>query len=469
MQAVTRKSDKSDTVEDQKASIIPKVTVSVLPIGSSMDMHALRKDMSPLEDSFRKRKIDESLLRDFVKTDKEWRESIVKLNESRSQKNKLSIAINAKRGDSELLEQARALDKSMIDLEKCTKELDEKRELLLLALPNIIDPLQPLDVVKPIIVVGRPRVEASRVADFEEQYPGVEFTQVRTAKTQYDIIKEYGLVNEERGAEFSGARFYYKLNELSLLDLALSLHSMKILQQSGFNPITPPYLVKREVEAKATTLDAFEEMLYKVEGEDLYLIPTAEHPIAAFNSGKVIPEAELPLRYCGFSTAFRKEAGAHGKDTKGIYRNHHFNKVEQYIIAAPNQIEDELNRVINNQAALLLSLNIPVRAIYLPTWDMDKKAILHVDVEGWFPGQNRFGELGSHATVGSWQASRMNVKYLPKGQQTPALVHTLYGTMVPVERTLACMLENNLGEDGIIHIPKVLADMIGIDEIKPRK
>ncbi|EQD36156.1 seryl-tRNA synthetase, partial [mine drainage metagenome] len=157
-------------------------------------------------------------------------------------------------------------------------------------------------------------------------------------------------------------RFYYKLNELSLLDLALSLHSMKVLQQGGFSPITPPYLVKREVESRATTLDAFEEMLYKVEGEDLYLIPTAEHPIAAFNSGRVIPEAELPLRYCGFSTAFRKEAGAHGKDTKGIYRNHHFNKVEQYVIATPSQIEDELNRVINNQAVLLLSLNIPIRA-----------------------------------------------------------------------------------------------------------
>ena len=288
-------------------------------------------------------------------------------------------------------------------------------------------------------------------------------------KTQYDIIKEYGLVNEEKGAELSGTRFYYKQNELSLLDLALSLHAMKVLQQSGFNPITPPYFVKKEVEAKATTLDAFEETLYKIEGKDLYLIPTAEHPIAAFNSGRIIPEAELPLRYCGFSTSFRKEAGAHGKDTKGIYRNHHFNKVEQYIIATPDHIEDELNNVINNQATLLRSLNIPVRAIYLPTWDMDKKAILHIDIEGWFPGQNRFGELGSHATVGSWQASRLNIKYLTKEQQNPSLVHTIYGTMVPIERTLACMLENNLGEDGTIHIPKILADMIGINEIKPKK
>ena len=469
MPAITRRSESHDTMSDQKNGLIPRVTVSAMPIGSSMNMHALRKDMSPLEDSFKKRKLDETLLRDFVKTDKEWRASMVKLNDMRAQKNKLSIAINANRGDSALLEQARTLEKGMIELEKRAKELEEKRELLLLALPNIIDPLQPLDVVRPIIVIGKPRVVATRVADFEEQYPGVEFTQVRTVKTQYDIIKEYGLVNEERGAEFSGARFYYKQNELTLLDLALSLHAMRLLTQSGFSPITPPYLVKREVEARATTLDAFEETLYKIEGEDLYLIPTAEHPIAAFNSGKVIPETDLPLRYAGFSTAFRKEAGAHGKDTKGIYRNHHFNKVEQYIITTPAQVEDELNRVINNKVALLLSLNIPVRAIYLPTWDMDKKAILHVDVEGWFPGQNRFGELGSHATVGSWQASRLNVKYMPKGQETPVHVHTIYGTMVPVERTLACMLENNLGEDGTIHVPKVLADMIGIDEIKPRK
>ncbi len=446
---------------------VPHISISKMTIRSSMEIRALRRDMRPLEESFRKRRIDDAPLRAFIAKDKEWRDTLSELNKKRSKKNGLTLEISKDRRNKELLELARAVGNSMIDIESRIKGLSEERERLLLALPNLVDPLMPMDELKNIAFVGVPKVDVKRIADFEEKYPEVAYTQTRLTKMQYDIIREYGLADEAKGAELAGARFYYKMNELTLLNLALSLHAVKMLRERGFRLMTPPYLVKRQVEMMATSMDAFEEAIYKVEGEDLYLIPTSEHPIAAYNSNTTFKEVELPLRLGGFSTSFRREAGAHGKDTKGIYRNHHFDKVEQYIICTPEQVEDELNRVIGNQASLLTSLGIPFRAIILPTWDMDKKAVFHIDLEGWFPGQTRYGELGSHANVGTWQASRLNIKYTPTGATEPVLVSTIYGTLVPVERTLACVLENSIDENGVIHMPKVLSDISGVDTIIP--
>jgi len=453
--------------QNENADAVPRFAVARMPIGSSMELKALRKDMSPLEESFTKRQIDIKILDSFKKKDEEWRTALAKLEAYRKEKNRISLEIVKNKGDEKLLDEAKAIEKSKAELEEAEKRISEERDNLLLNLPNLVNPLQPVDEAKTLAFVGVPKVDAKRVAEFKEQYQGVNYVEAKNTKKQYDIIKEYALVDEEKGADLAGARFYYKLNELTVLDLALSLHAIKILRKQGFTTITPPYLVKKYVEAMATTLDAFEEAIYKIEGEDLYLIPTAEHPIAAFNHGTTFAEKDLPLRYGGFSASFRKEAGAHGKDTKGIYRNHHFNKVEQYIICTPEQVEDGVNLVVQNQTQLIRSMDIPCRAILMPTWDMDKKAVFHIDVEGWFPGQNRYGELGSHASVGSWQAARLNMKYVPSGKEDSQYVHTIYGTMVPVERTLACMLENNLDDDGIIHIPKVLADLSGIDEIKP--
>ena len=451
---------------DKQNIIVPRIKISTLKVGSSMDVYSMRRDSSLWEESFVKRRMDSRLLKEFIQKDKEWRQIVVQLDEFRSKRNKISHQISREQGNQSLVEQARELNKNMEDLESKIKDVVSDRDKLLLSIPNLVDPLQPIDNATTIAVLGTPHVDEAKVENFRKENPDINFKKVQLTMNQYDIIKKYKLVNEERGAELSGSRFYYKTNELSILDMSLSLYAMKILYNDGFQAITPPYLVKRYVEERATTLDAFEETLYKVEGEDLFLIPTAEHPIAAFNAGVVFNKEQLPLRYAGFSTSFRKEAGSHGKDTKGIYRNHHFNKVEQYVITDPEKMEDELNTLINNQVKFLLSLNIPVRIIKLPAWDMDKKAIFHVDIEGWFSGQNRFGELGSHAIVGTWQATRLNIKYLPSEKEDAQYVCTIYGTMLPVERTLACMLENNLGEDGTITVPKPLADISGINEIK---
>jgi len=461
--------DSKNNVKINNIPIVPRIVLGNPTLGSSMDLRLLRRDFKPLEDSIRKRRLNENVLNEFFGKDAEWREKIAILDGLRAEKNKLAAKIRTVGVDQDLIKKAKGIDVEIVKAEKFLAEVKERRDSLMLELPNLIDPEVPLNDVKTLVYFGIPKVDIRRIADFEEKYPGAAYEESRSVKAQYDIIREYDLADEEKGAQLSGARFYYKKNELTILDNALSLYALKILRAKGFSPITPPYLVKREVEAKATTLDAFAEAIYKIEGEDLYLIPTAEHPIAAYSIGRVYPQKDLPIKFAGYSPAFRKEAGSHGKDTKGIYRNHHFNKVEQYIICTPDQTEDALNTVVNNQVELLNNLGIPLRVIKLPSWDMDKKALLHVDVEGWFPGQNRYGELGSHASVGSWQAARLNIKYLTSSGSESKFVNTIYGTMSPIERTLACVLENGfVPSTGEISIPKPLADISGIDKILPK-
>ena len=450
---------------------LPRIKISDLNVGSTMDVRALRKDPSILEDVFKKRKLDDAPIKEFYRLDEEWRSVLQQVSAYNAEKNKLSIKIsktNSEVARKELIEEAAKINAKMATAEENLRVIAKKREEVLLSLPNLVDPLVPLENQVTIFKYGKPKVLLTKIADFEEQ-EGDNYIPVKSVKSQYDILKEYDLADEDKGGKLAGQRFYYMKNELVLLDSALTLYAMRKLYNKGFKPIIPPYMVKKFVEVGATTLGAFEEMLYKIEGEDAYLIPTAEHPIAAYHSDSTLEEKDLPIRYVGFSAAFRKEAGAHGKDTKGIYRNHHFNKVEQYIICKKDQIEDELNGTIKNQCELLKDLNIPFRVILIPAWDMDLKAIFHVDVEGWFPGQNKYGELGSHANVGTWQAHRLNIKYQKTGISEEAYVNTIYGTMVPIERTLACILENGLEEDGTIRVPKVLADISGIEEIKPKK
>lgn len=453
-----------------KEKEIPWIKLSDLPISSSMDVRGLREHKEILKESFRKRRLDSAIVEEVYNLDKEWRDFQKAADALRAEKNKLSKEISKTEDEKvkeKLKKNAAELDKNMVETEKRLREITKKRRIVLMSLPNIVDPNVPLEEIKVIFKWGTPKVLNVRIADFEEK-EGKDYVMVKSIKSHYDILREYGLADEEKGGEVAGQRFYYMKNELVLLDMALSMYAMKKLYNKGFRPIIPPYMVKRFVEEGATTFAAFEEMIYKIEGEDSYLIPTSEHPIAAYHSNSILDENSLPIRYAGFSASFRKEAGAHGKDTKGIFRNHHFNKVEQYIICKKEDVEKELNGTIRNQVELLKDLGLPLRVIAIPAWDMDAKAIYHFDVEAWFPAQNTYREMGSHATVGTWQAYRLNIRYR-KNNGERDYPHTIYGTMVAVERTLAAVLENCLEEDGRIIVPKPLAELCGIDEIKPKK
>jgi seryl-tRNA synthetase len=446
-----------------------EVPQTIPQVYSSMEIKRLRKSYDVLRVSLEKRRLPTEILTRLEEVDNKWRDVLHIIQNLRAEKNQLS-AEYAKSKNSAIIEESKKVDELLKEKEKELKEVEENREKVILGLPNLIADNVPLEEAEELEFGGEIMIDENRAAEISKTFPNRKLKVVKQVKAQYDILREFDLSDEEKGAELAGSRFYYMKNELTVLDLALSFYAFSKLTKKGFYPLIPPYLVKRYVEERATTLDAFEETLYKTLDEDeLFLIPTAEHPLAAYFHDKVFNYGDLPLRLTGFSAAFRREAGAHGKDTKGIFRNHHFNKVEQYVICTPEQAEEEISLLIENQIELLSELNIPYRAIVLPAWDTDKKAMFQVDVEGWFPAQATYRELGSHGYMGSWQAVRLNIKYHKKGSPDLDYAHTIYGTYIPVERTLAAMLENNYDPDAnAIRVPKVLADLTGIEVIKPK-
>ncbi|MGC9133592.1 MAG: serine--tRNA ligase [Nanopusillaceae archaeon] len=275
-------------------------------------------------------------------------------------------------------------------------------------------------------------------------------------KHQYDILKQYNLADTDIAGEVSGSRFYYEFDLLSLLDLGLSLEGVKFMIKKGYKFTIPPYMLKKEILDGIITLDDFADMMYEIEGEELYLIGTAEHPITALYYNSIINEDKLPIKIVGWSPCFRKEAGAHGKDTKGLFRLHQFHKVEQYIFCKPEDSEKYHKELINNAQEFLEKLNIPYRTVIIASMDMGKRSYKQYDVEGWFPGQQKYRELISGSNVTDWQSRRSNIRYRTKNNELKYL-HTLNCTLTALQRTITCILENNYDyKNNRIYIPKIL-------------
>ena len=226
-------------------------------------------------------------------------------------------------------------------------------------------------------------------------------------------------------------------------------------------------MLRKEVLAGALPLGAFEEMIYKIEGEDLYLIGTAEHAINAYYMNEIIPTAKLPARFAGISPCFRKEAGSHGKDTKGIFRIHQFEKIEQFIFCKPEDSWKEFDLILKNSEEMLKQLEIPFRFVVLSSQDMGRVAAKTIDFEGWFPSQNAYRELGSCSNCLDYQARRSIIKYKDKDELK--FVNTLNNTAIATERMMACLVDNNQQKDGSIKIPKALQKYTGFKEIKAKK
>jgi seryl-tRNA synthetase len=284
-------------------------------------------------------------------------------------------------------------------------------------------------------------------------------------KHQYDILKEFNLADTDIAGEVSGSRFYFEFNILSLLDLALSIEGVKYMINKGYKFTIPPYMLKKDILEGIITLDDFADMMYKIDGEDLYLIGTAEHPITALYYNRIIEEDQLPIKIVGWSPCFRKEAGAHGKDTKGLFRLHQFHKVEQYIFCKPEDSEKYHMELIKNAEEFLEKLNIPYRTVIIASMDMGKRNYKQYDIEGWFPGQNKYRELISGSNVTDWQARRSNIRYRKKDNSLD-YVHTLNCTLSAIQRTLVCILETNYDyKNNRILIPGILKQYIGKDFI----
>ncbi|MEK6848763.1 MAG: serine--tRNA ligase [Nanoarchaeota archaeon] len=289
---------------------------------------------------------------------------------------------------------------------------------------------------------------------------------MKNPKGHEELLTALDSLNMEKAAKVAGARFYYLKRDIARLNFAIISFALDLLKSKGFVLMQPPYMLNKEALKGAVTLAAFEEMIYKIDGEDLYLIGTAEHAINAYHMNETLSNNELPLRYAGISPCFRKEAGAHGKDTKGIFRIHQFEKVEQFVFCVPGESAKEFELILKNTMEIFKALEIPFRAVLLSSEEMGRVAVKTVDIEGWFPSQNSYRELGSCSNCTDYQARRSNIRYQDKGEIK--FLHTLNNTAIATERAIVALVENHQQPDGSIKIPKALWKYAGFKEIKKK-
>ena len=464
----------------------------------------LKRDLTPLLVDFSKEEIvklsNEQLLDlinkydnsftlkldELKKLDELWRKTLKNLEEKRALRNKLSkeVANLFKSGEKdkaeELKEKVRVLKEEIEKLEEEVKEIKNNIDKLRLQLPNLVDEKVPLGLDeednKELYIVTPQKIKVLRdneklIKEFEEKK--VEFKLVNKVFHHY-YLEENNLIDTKKAGEVSESRFYFEFDDIVLLDLALINFSLDLFirelkkRNLNFKVVIPPYMVRKEIEEGATTLDAFEEAIYKVENENLYLIPTAEHALVGYFKDILLEEKDLPLVLIGISPAFRKEAGAHGKDTKGIFRVHQFHKIELFALTKEKEDEKIMKELINIAESLLINLKIPYRRVVICSGDMDKKAKYQEDLEAWFPGQQKFREVGSYAYLGDWQARRLNIKYLHNEERK--FVSTVYATGIAIQRIICALVENHFDEKkSVIKIPNFLRKYLPIKEEIPVK
>ena len=266
------------------------------------------------------------------------------------------------------------------------------------------------------------------------------------------------MIDMQAAARVSGARFAYLRGDLVMLELALVRWAMEKVRGHGFEPVVPPVLVREAAMYGTGFLPDTEQQIYRLPDDDLYLVGTSEVPLASLHAGEVLDEAALPRRYAGFSTCFRREAGAAGKDTRGIFRVHQFDKVEMFSFVVPEASADEHERLLAIEEEILRELDVPYRVVAIAAAELGASAAKKYDCEAWLPGQERYRELTSCSNTTDFQARRLEIRYRPGGGGRPAAVHTLNGTAVAVGRTIIALLENGQRDDGTVELPAVLGD-----------
>ncbi len=424
-----------------------------------LDIKLIREKTKEVRENLEKRDQPE-ILEQFdllVKNDEDWRCSLQDLEKLKAQRNTLTreIAELKKKGKnaSGKLKLAKLLPKKIINLENKTKKLKEEITALLLRIPNLLHKSVPFGESE----------EDNKTVKKEGKKPSFKFK----LKSHVDLIEELDLADIERAAKVSGARFYYAKNELVMLDLALKQLALDMLIKKGFIPVEPPFMIRREPYEGVTDLGDFEDVLYKIEGEDLYLIATSEHPIAAMHMNEVLDKDKLPLKYAGISPCFRKEAGAHGKDTKGIFRVHQFNKIEQFVFCKEEDSWKIFEELLKNAEELFKKLKLHYRVVNICTEEIGTLAAKKYDIEVWFPVQKAYREAVSCSNCTDYQARRLNIKYDDNGERK--IMHTLNSTEIATGRVLAAILENYQQKDGSVKIPAVLQKYINKKVIKPKK
>ena len=309
--------------------------------------------------------------------------------------------------------------------------------------------------------------EDNKIVRKEGKIPNFDFDPL----SHVDLVEIINGADTQKASRVVGSRFYYLKNDLVLLNLGLMKFALDHLIEKGFSPMWTPFFIKHEVIKAAAELADFEDQLYKIEGEDLYMIATSEQTIAAYHYDEIINPDDLPLKYAGISSCFRREAGSHGRDTLGIFRVHQFEKIEQYIFCKPENSWEFHEELINNAEELYKKLGLPYRIVNIASGDLNDNAAKKYDLEAWFPGSNTYRELVSCSNCLDYQARKLKIRMgLVGGEEEKEILHTLNSTAIATERTLCCLIENYQKEDNSIEIPKVLQPYLnGKKVIKPIK
>ena len=365
----------------------------------------------------------------------------------RQRRNTIARDINAakKAGQDakDLLAEAAALPQK---IRACDAEQEEIKNTIhnyLMRLPNILHDSVPVgkDDSENVAVkhAGTPRT-----VDFE-------------LKNHGQLAADNNWADFERATKIAGAGFYFLKGSLVLLDLALQRYALDLLEKKGFTPVIPPYMINRSSYEGVTDLGDFEKVMYKIDGDDAYLIATSEHPIGAMYRDEIFEEKDLPLRLAGISPCFRREIGAHGLDTKGLFRVHQFTKVEQFVFCKPEDSWAIHEELLANAEEIFSGLDLPYRVVNICTGDIGTVAAKKYDIEVWMPRENAYKEVVSCSNCTSYQAVRLNIKVRDKSDfESKQHIHTLNSTAVATSRVIRAILENNQQNDGSVRIPKVL-------------
>ena len=388
---------------------------------------------------------------ELIDSDQKRREFILKTDELRKKKNQIASTISQKKKSGEdtssILAEMKNISEELTKLEASQEEIEKKYSRLALTIPNLIHESVP---------VGKDET-ANREIKKWGKIPEFDFK----INDHIDISENLDLVDLERAAKVAGARFYYLKNDLVRLNQSLIHYALDFLAEKNYSLVQPPYMINRQSMEGAIIADDFEEVIYKIENEDLYMIGTSEHAMAAMHSDEIIEGKDLPLRYAGVSPCFRKEAGAHGRDQKGIFRVHQFDKIEQFVFARPEESWKEHEKMLSVAEDFYQNLEIPYKVMLLSSGDMGKVSAKTYDIEAWMAGQNAYREIVSCSNCLDYQARRLKIRFREKTNEETQYLHTLNSTLVATSRVLVSIMENFQTKDGHIIVPKVLQKYMG--------
>ena len=420
-----------------------------------LDLKFVRENLDKVAEAMKNRHTEVDLDA-FRKLDQERRDLLQEVEADKSMRNSVSAEISKmkKNGEdaSEKILSMRTLGDKIAETDKKLKEVEQGLRDIMLTIPNMPDASVP---------VGKDDTENPEVRKWGEP-THFDFD----PKAHWDLGEDLGILDSNRAAKVSGGRFYYYLGlgarlERAVYNFMLDQHT----QKDGYTEVIPPYIVNRETMTGTGQLPKFHEDMYRLEGMEMYLIPTAEVPLTNYYRDEIIDGAKLPIYLTAFTPCFRAEAGSAGRDTRGLIRQHQFHKVEMVKFTKPEDSFDELEKLTHDAEGILQALGLPYHVVCLCTGDLGFSATKCYDIEVWFPAQNKYREISSCSNCVDFQARRANIRFRRDSKSKPEFVHTLNGSGLAVGRTVAAILENYQQADGSIVVPEVLRPYMGCDVI----